>query len=80
MSCLLSFVNSIHFRGNFAFNLEVYQTGSCLDHCRNMGNILNQPIKEKQIESFEFEGHKGVVVSMQGWRTSMEVSTMKLVS
>lgn len=42
-----------------------------------MGNILNQPITEKQIETFEFEGHKGVVVSMQGWRTSMEVNIPK---
>lgn len=38
-----------------------------------MGNILNQPITEKTIHSFTFEGNQGVIVSMQGWRTSMEV-------
>ena len=38
-----------------------------------MGNILNQPITEKTIHTFTFEGNQGVVVSMQGWRTSMEV-------
>ena len=38
-----------------------------------MGNILNQPVVDKDVTSFTFKGNKGVVVSMQGWRISMEV-------
>lgn len=38
-----------------------------------MGNILNQPVVDKDVLSFSFKGNKGVVVSMQGWRITMEV-------
>ena len=39
-----------------------------------MGNIENAPITEKTYHTFQFEGQSGVVVGMQGWRATMEVS------
>lgn len=38
-----------------------------------MGNFLTQPITTKEIETFEYCGKTGAVVSMQGWRINMEV-------
>lgn len=38
-----------------------------------MGNFLTQPDVKKTIDTFDFYGKTGAVVSMQGWRVSMEV-------
>ena len=45
-----------------------------------MGNILNQPVVDKEVLSFSFKGNKGVVVSMQGWRITMEVIVRTIFS
>ena len=42
-----------------------------------MGNTLNSPITDTESSSFRFEDHNGTVVTMQGWRLSMEVVSDK---
>lgn len=39
-----------------------------------MGGVLEKPVKEKEIVSFSEGSLHGAVVSMQGWRPSMEVT------
>lgn len=38
-----------------------------------MGGVLERPAREKEIVSFSEGSLHGAVVSMQGWRPSMEV-------
>ena len=44
-----------------------------------MGSILNKPVTEKKVQTFEFEGKSGALVEMQGWRVSMEVGQQTVV-
>lgn len=38
-----------------------------------MGVILDKPVVDKEVTLFSQSEHKGAVVSMQGYRVSMEV-------
>lgn len=38
-----------------------------------MGIILDKPVVDKEVTLFSQSEHKGAVVSMQGYRVSMEV-------
>lgn len=44
-----------------------------------MGSILNKPVTDKKVQTFEFEGKSGALVDMQGWRITMEVGQRILV-
>ena len=39
-----------------------------------MGIILEKPIVDKEVFTFSQSGFKGAMVSMQGWRSGMEVT------
>lgn len=38
-----------------------------------MGNIIDTPNTKKEVDIINGNGFRGAVVSMQGWRVSMEV-------
>ena len=40
---------------------------------KGMGTILDTPVTEKEVYIINGNAFHGAVVSMQGWRTSMEV-------
>lgn len=45
-----------------------------------MGIILDTPITKKEVDIINGNGFRGAVVSMQGWRTSMEVGAVSSTS